>query len=157
MDNFPQNFVCVYLYLSFIEVSSVTCLMICFMCFLHLKFRDAVGGFTQKFLWIPIVFDPPKLPLRVTHPQKLGETHGSNWLRSLRDKPVIGDILSCDKGDIDKSRQSPWTVWFLPRLCKQKEWAVLHLVCPSERISLFYWAVKFWVKVFNQHFLLRAV
>ena len=21
-----------------------------------------------------------------------GETHGSNWLRSLRDKPVIGDI-----------------------------------------------------------------
>ena len=93
VDNFPQNFVCVYLYLSFIEVSSVTCLMICFMCFLHLKFRDAVGGFTQKFLWIPIVFDPPKLPLRVTHPQKLGETHGSNWLRSLRDKPVIGNLL----------------------------------------------------------------
>ena len=64
----------------------------------HVHFTSQIlgmwwAGSHRNFLWIPIVFDPPKLPLRVTHPQKLGETHGSNWLRSLRDKPVIGNLL----------------------------------------------------------------
>ena len=116
-----------------------------FMCFLHLKFRDAVGGFTQKISVTSHSFWPSQIPLRVTHPLTMGGKH-----MDLK----MAEVSQRQSGH-KRGKQNMWPKWFRrhhdshlepcgcsPNSARKRKRSFQHAVCSSRWICCnFNWEI----------------
>ena len=131
---------------SFTEsVFWVTVWWLFIFCILHLKFRDVVGGFTQKISVTSHSFWPSQIPLRVTHPLTMGGKH-----MDLK----MAEVSQRQSGH-KRGKQNMWPKWFRrhhdshlepcdcsPDSARKRKRSFQHAVCSSRWICFnFNWEI----------------
>ena len=131
---------------SFTEsVFWVTVWWLFIFCILHLKFRDVVGGFTQKISVTSHSFWPSQIPLRLTHPITLGGKH-----MDLK----MAEVSQRQSGH-KRGKQNMWPKWFRrhhdshlepcdcsPDSARKRKRSFQHAVCSSRWICFnFNWEI----------------